>query len=348
MKKLTFIFLVMFCSMNVWANMAAPSNGGQTLSEPIGVKNISIVHEDLTVDFTRLSDESLPQNERFIGVEAVYEIDNPADIQSLDLVFVIVSESRNFQFFLDDREVRTEAIENSKFADRDTWKVPRNTPFNGKELMYNPYNGDLKSAKFSVKLSKGKHRLIAKYKAEPTVYKNIGLTKGWQFAYSLAPARDWKSFGELNLNIKLERSGDSLSGKFTEIPEDFLTATTQMPIPENYNSVSDFYFFLFLGVLFIFPLLIVGLAFWKGYKFEKSWVYGFLFGGLWAGFVALSGYFNQYAADGLIPQSQYASYGYGDGIGVLFLIILVPIVLIIGILLWIGTILLTDKVLKKA
>jgi hypothetical protein len=359
MKKLLSLLFVLICTTSILANMAAPSQGGNSVSEPTGVKNVSILHERLTIDFTQLGDENVKLGSRFIDVEATYEIDNPANIQNLDLVFVIASESDNFQFFLDEAEVKTEAISNSEFGDKNTWKLPRETPYDGKNIMYNPYNGNLKSAKFSLNLSKGKHFLKAKYKAKPTVHQAVGLTKGWQFAYSLAPARDWKSFGGLEMNVKipnnwkffsnlkLEQTGDVLSGKFNEIPADFFAATTQMPPPENYNSVSDFYFNLTILILVLFPLLIIGLAFWKGYKLKNGWAYGFLAGILWSVSIALVGYLTLYEADKLIPSSQTASYGYGDGIGILLLIILVPIVFAISTLLWVGAYFAAGKLRKQ-
>jgi hypothetical protein len=359
MKNLLSLLLIVICVTSISANMAAPSQGGQTLTEPAGVKNIEILHEDLTFDLSQLGDETVPFRERFIDVEAVYEVNNPTDIPKLDLVFVIVSESKNFRFFADNTEIKTETIDNADFADRKTWKVPSKTPFEGKELMYNPANGSLKSAKFSLKLSKGKHTLRAKYKAELTINQSVGITKAWQFAYLSAPARDWKSFGGLRLdikipagwsfdsNLKLERIGDSLSGNFTEIPADAITLTTQMPIPENYNSTSDFYYFIFVPSLFAAPLFILLLAFWKGYKWRYNWAYGFLFGILWAGSSGLSGLKMLYAGDALIPKAQQASYGYGDGIGFLFMIILTPIIFVIGTLLWVGAVLTAGKVFKQ-
>lgn len=359
MRNLLSLLLIVICVASISANMAAPSQGGQTLTEPVGVKNIEIINEDLTFDFRQLGDETVPVRERFIDVQAVYEVNNPTDIPKLDLVFVIVSESKNFRFFLDDTEVKTEAIDNADFADRKTWKVPSQTPFEGKELMYNPYNGNLKSAKFSLKLSKGKHTLKAKYKAEPTVNQNVGLTKAWQFAYLLAPARDWKSFGGLKLNIKipagwsfdsnlkLERTDDGLAGKFAVIPADAITVTTQLPKPENYNSTSDFYYYIFISSLFTAPLLILFLALWKGYKWKYNWVYGFLFGILWAVSSALSGLKMLYAGDALIPEAQQAVYGYGGGVGFLFMIILTPIFFVVGTLLWVGAVLAASKLFKR-
>ncbi|HRH41462.1 MAG TPA: hypothetical protein PKY82_07420 [Pyrinomonadaceae bacterium] len=360
MKKLLSIVLLIICSVNLWANVAAPSQGGNILTEPNGIKTIDITNENLTIDFTQLGDENLPLNERYIEVEAIYEVNNPADIPKLELIFVILSEAKGFQFFLDDKEISAVPFDNKNFADRNTWKTPTDTPFEDRKIMYNPSNGNLKSAKFTLNLAKGKHFLKAKYRAVSTIYRNIGLMKGWQFAYSLAPARDWKSFGGLNLNIKvptdwkffanikLERNGDNLTGKFTEIPADFLAVTTQAPIPANYTSTADLYFLILLVCLFGFPFLLIIIAVWKGYKWKYAWAYGFLFGILWAGLVALSGYFNQFGAVELIPKSQYTSYGYGEGFAVLFLIILVPIVLVIGILLWIGTVLVAGKIFKKA
>ncbi|MBX7171386.1 MAG: hypothetical protein K1X72_10535 [Pyrinomonadaceae bacterium] len=356
MKKLLSLILLMICSINLWANVAAPSQGGQTLTEPSGIKNINILKEDLNIDFTQLGDEAVSVRDRFINVEAIYQIDNPADIEKLELVFVIVSDAKNFQFFLDDKEIPTETVDNEKFADRSTWKKPDKTPYKDRQLlMYNPYNGNLKSAKFTLNLTKGKHSLKAKYKAEPTVYKNIGIMKGWQFAYSLAPVRDWKSFGGLNLTIKipenwnfysnlnLEQNGGTLTGNFKEIPADYLAATTQAPVPDSYKTWSDITFFIFLGCLFVVPVLLIIFAVWKGYKWKNSWAYGLLAGTVWALLVGISGFFSQSFPKGLIPEGQFASYGYDDLFSVFFMVLLIPIVFVLGIVFWITAIWLAGK-----
>ncbi|MEK7724319.1 MAG: hypothetical protein AAB336_08240 [Acidobacteriota bacterium] len=355
MKNLIGLILLILCSINIWANVAAPSQGGQTLSEPSGIKNIDILKEDLNIDFTQLNDEKLPWNERQINVEAIYQIDNPTDITKLELVFVIVSDAKNFQFFLDDKEIVTEPIDNKEFADRQTWKKPDKTPFENREIMYNPNNGKLKSAKFTLNIPKGKHTLKAIYKAEPTVYKNIGVMKGWQFAYSLSPAKDWKSFGGLNLNIKipkdwkffsnlkLEQNGENLTGNFKELPADFLAVTTQAPIPASYNTSTDITFFTFLACLVVFPILLIIFAVWKGYNWNNSWIYGILAGLIWALLVGVSGFLSQSFPKSFIPESQYASYGYDDIFGIFFNIILIPIVFGIGIGLWIVSVFLASK-----
>jgi hypothetical protein len=362
MKKLLSLLFIICCTTNVWANLAAPSQGGQSLTEPNGIKNVDIIKEDLTIDFTQLADENIIWSDREINVEAIYEIDNPSEIKNLELVFVIVSESKNFQFYLNDKEINSQPIDNKEFADRQSWKKPSNTPYENKEIMYNPANHTLKSAKFTLNLPKGKHTLRAKYKAKPTVHKDVGMTKGWQFAYSLAPARDWKSFGELNLNIKipngwkffsnlkLEQTGDNLSGKFNEIPADFLAVTTQMPRPINYNSAEDSLFFAFLGVAILFPLFLAVLAFVQGYKWNNSWLYGVLLAIVGAIVAAIIAYFSVTYPDTLIPEGQYASYGYGD-LGVFFEVIFFGIIavfsFVISVVLWIGIVWIKTKKLNK-
>lgn len=355
MKKLFPIFIFIICSINLLANVAAPSQGGNTLSEPKGIKNIDIIKEDLKIDISQLGDETVSVRDRFINVEAIYQIDNPTDIEKLELVFVIVSDAKNFQFYLNDKEIPTEPIDNKEFADRHSWKKPDKTPYEDKELMYNPYNGNLKSAKFTINLPKGKHTLKAIYKAEPTVYKNVGVMKGWQFAYSLAPAKDWKSFGGLNLsvtvpkdwkffsNIQLQQNAEVYSGTFKEIPADFLAITTQSPIPKNYNTWTDITFFTFLGCIFIFPILIIIVALTKGYQWKNSWVYSGVAGIVWALSVGISGFVSQAYPESLIPEGQYASYGY-DGLFSTFIIaLLVPITLVLGIVIWIVPVLLRSK-----
>jgi len=102
MEKILSFLLIIVCSINVAANIAAPSQGGQTLTEPGGIKNIDIIKETLNIDFSALGDENLSVRDRFINVEAIYDIDNPTDLLKIELVFIIVSDFKNFQFFLDE------------------------------------------------------------------------------------------------------------------------------------------------------------------------------------------------------------------------------------------------------
>lgn len=355
MKIAISLILLIFCSFNLWANVAAPSQGGNTLTEPKGIKNIDIINEDLKIDFSQLGDESISLRDRFINVEAIYQVENPTDIEKLELIFVIVSDAKNFRFFLDEKEIPTEPIDNKEFANRQSWKKPDKTPYEDKELMYNPYNGNLKSTKFTLDLPKGKHTLKAIYKAEPTVYKNIGVMKGWQFAYSLAPAKDWKSFDGLNLsikipkdwkffsNIQLQVNGELYTGNFKEIPTDFLAVTIQSPIPTSYNTWTDITFFTFLACLFVIPILLIILAIWKGRQWKNGWAVGGIGAFIWAILVGISGYLSQSLPKSFIPESQYASYGYDDLFGTFFIVLLVPIVLVIGVVLWTITIWLSNK-----
>lgn len=355
MKILRKLFLLLAASVAAYGNVAAPSYGGQTLTEPGGISEINVLEEQLNLNFSNLAAAGVSDYEKFIDVEAIYLLESPKLFENLELVFVIVSEFQNFRLFLDDAEIKTTIIDNKEFAGRETWKKPEKTPYEDRELMYNPQNSQLKSTRFKLTLSPGKHRLRAVYRANPTVYKNIGVMKGWQFAYSLAPARDWKSFGKLNVkmivpenwrsfsNLEFNKTPDGLTAQFDKLPADFLAVTLQAPIPAQYKTWTDVTFFSFIAVLIVGPLVIFGLAYVKGWKWKYGWVYGFPAGLVWSGLTGVLGYLSLTVPFYFVPQGQYASYGYDDLFSGFMIVVATFLTLIFGVVIWAGTVLIASK-----
>jgi hypothetical protein len=155
MKNLLSLLLIVICVTSISANMAAPSQGGQTLSEPTGFKNLSIISESLLIDFTSYGSETLPGKTNFIDITAEYEVSNQDDISKLELNLFFLNGHDTFQVYLDNKEISGEFIDTSNYADRANWKLPKYTPFEEKELIYSPNNGDLKTAILSFNLKKG-------------------------------------------------------------------------------------------------------------------------------------------------------------------------------------------------
>lgn len=345
LKFLVLIFLI--GAPKIFANMAAPSQGGNPLLEPRGIKTIDILHEDLTIDFNALDFEKRGSR-RGIDVEAIYRVNILEDARNLELVFVILSEAENFRLFLDDKEIQTSLIDNKETISRSDWKEPLTTPHEGKEIMYNPNTFQLRSAKFTLNLPKGEHVLKANYKAAPTFNENAGLTTAWQFAYSLAPVRDWKSFGGLSLKVKypenwkiftnlpLNENSGYLSGEFKEIPADFLAITTQAPVPQSYKIADEISFWLII-LSFVVPPVLMVLYFWlKRPDFKRNWAFGFVFGIIWAVIVFSVIVAAANIPSFFLPKYQAASYGY-EGIGTAIAAVSLSVLAFaLGLILWIA------------
>ena len=279
--SITFLSLLALTqnSRQISANVAAPSQGGRITGEPNGLEKIYIRHESLTIDFRDLARENSPQK---IAVEALYEIENTGADKRLDLVFVLATaEVSEFSFFLDETPV---AVEMKNFQGLpESWQKPEKTKWlNGTELMYDPagYNSGqpLKDAAVSLTIPKGSHKLRAAYKADPTKYYGYAPKLLYQFAYILAPAKDWAGFKSLDVKVhipagwqivtdpELEQNGEILTRHFDNIPADAITFTLERTLPAGYYHLKDFLGVTLLLGLFGFPVLILFLSIRKAWR----------------------------------------------------------------------------------
>jgi hypothetical protein len=96
-------------------------------------------------------------------------------------------------------------------------------------------------------LPSGASKLSARYHARAS-----GVDEGnhplatWQIPYVLAPARNWGSFGDLDVTVRipagwdsastlpLNRDGEVLQGTFAGVPADSFVVATRAPLPRGY------------------------------------------------------------------------------------------------------------------
>ena len=316
-----FLLLLNFAlPANVSANVGVPSHGGTAGAEPAGLKQIFILGETLKIDLRPLAADASEGGGRIL-VEAVYEVENKGADQKLDLIFAFGSAFEDFQVRLDDREITSNAVELQN--EPQSWKIPSNTPWlNGAQLEYAPgFKNSSGAQGFSLVMPAGKHRLKARYKAAPTQYSSNPV-KLWQFAYILAPARQWAGFGGLDVTIfapkdwtvvsapNLQRDGETLTGRFNEIPADALTLTAQSPIPFSYKLADIFLNVLFFSAIFLIPVALGIFAWKRGYQFKLAWLLGIGLALLWSVLILLTGFLAATGANYAIPKSQFSSYGY--------------------------------------
>ncbi len=186
--NLLLFFALLFNSIEISANMAAPSQGGNVSAEPSGLENIFILRENLTIDFRPLGAMQSVMDDKNVLVEAVYEVENKGIDKALRLIFTVGTRKvEDFEISIDDKKIeRTEVLEIADLPKN--WQPPNETPWqDGKKLMYNPSRSLTKSVVFSLTIPSGKHTLKAKYKSEASVLFELGKMKAVQFAYILPP-----------------------------------------------------------------------------------------------------------------------------------------------------------------
>ena len=166
-------------------NVGPPSTGGHITSEPLGVVDIAISSETLTIDLRPLAEGKLA------NVQAIYFLRNAGTAKTLDLVFASGSAGMtNFRIWLGDQPIQGTAAKDANLPK--SWNVPTETPgfSNGVEpgsLEY--YPGQVTPTTFSVTIPPGRHELKVQYSAE-LVRNRAGTPNVYhQFAYVLAPAR---------------------------------------------------------------------------------------------------------------------------------------------------------------
>lgn len=186
-------------------------------------------------------------------------LDNPGGAKHLDLVFASgASDLAGFRVTLDDEPVASRLDTTAKLPPR--WRAPDRTPGIDGDGSYGfMLFGETAPFGFQLELPPGKHRLAVTYSAFAMIRHVGDPTSIRQFAYVLAPAEEWKSFGGLDLTVhvpagwraatepRLTREGDTLRGSFDALPTDAIALTIQAPS----NG---------FGLVRIASLLVVGLV----------------------------------------------------------------------------------------
>jgi hypothetical protein len=335
---------------DAFANAAAPSQGGAAGAEPTGLEQVFILRESLSIDLRRL--ESAGSHEgQLILVEAVYELENRGGERRLELVFAFGSDFKDFRVWLDDQPVGSQPVRLKEQPQ--SWDAPDTTPWlDGRKLDYaggsaSSY-GARDSQSFNPVVPPGRHRLRVSYSVTPTRYAGSPV-RYWQFAYVLAPAREWAGFGGLDVTVsaprgwtvvtepKLTPEGDHLKGRFDQLPADALALTARAPVPFYYHLANYFFLLLFLLAVFASPLLIVSFARRRGYRLRLSWLWGAGAALLWGLLILASGILYAVGAGYTVPRAQYSARGYEGVFAIFGSILLAVVALPAGLALWLFT-----------
>lgn len=232
MTRVFFLLTFFFITQQSIANRAEPIKkhiSGDLISEPF-IKRFAIVEkENLIIDLTPLIDNSEAV------IKATYLTKFDKSVENFELLFIANQLRGNeFKIFIDKKPVEGKVVDSLQFPSG--LNFPVYTPsFNTFEAL--PFQATAKSGfLFMADITEGEHEITVEYIAAPPAYSSSNsLTKIWQLGYLLSPARDWKLFKELNLeiilpenwdmttNIPVKKIGDSWQGQYKGIPADFIS-----------------------------------------------------------------------------------------------------------------------------
>jgi len=207
-RRILLLSVLIISSISISANMSSPWQKGDPTSDAYSSKDIDILHESLNIKFIDF------QTAKFT---VIYRIKSDRAGKQIPLIFDTMSESYAwkdlFHVWVDENEVSVLKIP-STYEDEMvlTWLDSLDN-----HLLYSKENAPnmIGLKYFEVDLPEGEHIIRVEYTAQSGVYSGNPI-KEYTLNYNLAPARFWRSFG--GLDIEIDKTG--LEGTFEiEIPE---------------------------------------------------------------------------------------------------------------------------------
>lgn len=234
-----FISIILFALLrtNLVANISAPPKPrAGDITGTSQMKEITVLHEDLTINLSEVVDQGLAK------VHAYYKINCPTTIKNLELVFIAnnLTESK-YLVELDGNFINGYLTKFDSLPDG--WLPPDSIPWNGKFIPFKYNHEGLISFKID-SIPPGEHTLSVSYEADIAQwYENDDLSIYRAFVYILKPSKsNWKQFNTLNTNIfipgdwdytsnvPLERHvTDGLHGYWDKIPSPYLSIVIKAP-----------------------------------------------------------------------------------------------------------------------
>ena len=224
------------------ANMANPVQPGTPAGEPAAaLDGLRVVREALTLDLRPLG-----LGRPFAVVEATYQIVNRGAARTVPLDFVALGESVDAaRVWVDEQPVAARSVE--ALAVPPLWTIAERTPaLDGDALPYEADDGvgTPRGLRFEAAIPTGQHSVRVRYRVRLGSY-DAGdhPNRVWQLAYSLAPARLWDGFGQLDAavlvpegwevaaSLPMRRSAGRLDGRFRGVPGDVLAVSARAPAP---------------------------------------------------------------------------------------------------------------------
>ncbi len=232
MRYFTTLILLLFIKF-CYANMASPFQEGTLGSNAFSSRDIDIIKEKISVNIDK------DFKTAFYKID--YYIYANFSGKQIPLLFNAIDYSDYFRVWVDGEEILLKDIpdeytnsSNSIFS-----KFTNSLEIRWNENERNQYElSDLKY--FETNLIKGEHKISVEYVASVFINK-LDWIKEYSFDYSLLPAKNWKSFGVLEITINANDFGKTIttnlgqpdSGKletiaiwnFDKLPVDYFTIT---------------------------------------------------------------------------------------------------------------------------
>lgn len=229
------VVLLLTVSQTVLANMASPYFLGTQSAAPFSSKRVEVQREVLLI--------KLKSNFQQADYDIQYHINCDTDGVQMPLLFYAQQYSSGFQVWVDDKPV--ELVNLPLGFDGDNYLFGNDTAHtqDDEDVLVKIYwdkdefdyylIGELKY--FVVDLAKGNHMVRVTYTANSSVDRS-GWVKEYGHQYSLSPAKHWKGFGGLLLqiddtelpdknytvNLPVETVNTGKMGSFTGLPSDQL------------------------------------------------------------------------------------------------------------------------------
>ncbi|MGF1460640.1 MAG: hypothetical protein ACFBSG_16645 [Leptolyngbyaceae cyanobacterium] len=201
------------------ANMADPFQVGDLFTEPwASVANFDIRHEDLRLDLRQL------ETSRFVQVEATYFVHNPGVAVTVPLLFAAPGLADG-SVTIDDQPAMA-VTPTAAPAIPEEWGMPQ-------------FRQSLQGFQFDVPLTSGEHTITVAYRGVPDS-DDAGVYRQYTLEYWLSPARQWRSFGTLTVDVFAPKSWSTTlvppitavaqqhwQTTFDQLPSEQITVTTR-------------------------------------------------------------------------------------------------------------------------
>jgi hypothetical protein len=343
MSRLVLVTLALALAGPAQANVGRKHFPGTRTIEPTGLREIAIEREELSFDLRPLGEGGDAK------ISALYHLDNRgAATVTAPLVFVSGAPVHGEGHVTFDRvPVSGDRLsKEQRAALPPSWNAPISTPALGGDRTLPYETGDTMAMAFTLVIPPGRHQLAVRYEASPQRNRSTaGGTLLYQLGYVLAPARDWGSFGTLEVSVEappgwrvatspaLARTGDTLRGRFPSLPADTIGITLQAPTGTLHAVLQIALPLLALLVLAGggFALFAIGRA--RGRRpddLRRLWPVTLPVSLLWAVAITVSGGLAAIRSDLAIPEGQSAAYGYGGAFGILVAMLVALVAIPVG------------------
>jgi len=287
--KLLLLFFVITIPYT-FGNMASPWSRGTFGASPFINQYVEIQKEQIKIKLDSTFEEA--------SYEINYVINATKEGLNIPLLFLALEYKKDFQIWLDGNLVELKNFPSNYYSKTDSNKTKGFNYFLGEEETVEiPFNEKERSIEklsnlkyFEVDLSLGLHRVKIKYVARPWVFSGDWVKK-YSFRYSLYPAKYWKNFEQLEIELtvgtllkKIETNlsvqnqdleNGRMSWEFDQIP----TETLEIRFTPEVNkkalfliAIGPYYISLMMLALLVLGHFVLAKNYRKKSSAKYSWV----------------------------------------------------------------------------